>query len=422
MAILTFGINHKTAPVDIRERVAFPERQLPDALQRLARHTDVDEAAILSTCNRTEIYCGLPEANAAPVIDWLCHYHDLRPELVQPYLYTYPDRSAVRHMFRVASGLDSMVLGEPQILGQMKTAYGQARGAGTLGSTLERLFQHTFQVAKQVRTDTAIGSSPVSVAFAAVRLAQQIFGALNGQTAMLVGAGETIELAARHLRENDIGDLIIANRTRSRAQALVHDFGGHAISLADLPEALQRADIVITSTGSTLPILGKGTVERAVKARRRRPIFMVDIAVPRDVEPEVGSLSDVYLYTVDDLAEMIDAGRESRQAAALQAEEIIEQQIARFMGWLKAREATDVIRDYRERAENYKTEVLNRARRRLAAGDDPAQVMEALAHTLTNKLLHDPSVQLREASREGRRELLAAARELFNLDDNSGNS
>lgn len=417
MAILTFGINHKTAPVDIRERVAFPEGRLPDALQGLARDADVQEAAILSTCNRTEVYCGLERTDATPVIDWLCHYHDLRPRALEPYLYTYPDRSAVRHIFRVASGLDSMVLGEPQILGQMKYAYGQARGAGTLGSTLDRLFQYTFRVAKQVRTDTAIGSSPVSVAFAAVRLAQQIFGDLSGQTAMLVGAGETIELVARHLRENQIGELLIANRTRSRAQGLAHDFGGKALSLADLPEALNQADILITSTGSTLPILGKGTVERALKARRRRPIFMVDIAVPRDIEPEVGSLSDIYLYTVDDLSEMIDAGLETREAAALQAEEIIEQEMSHFMGWLQAREAIPAIREYRDRAESYKAEVLHRARRRLRAGDDPEQVMEALAHSLTNKLLHEPSVQMREASREGRRELLEAARELLNLRD-----
>ena len=415
MSLLTFGINHKTAPVEIRERVAFPPGQVTDALRELVGRPAVNEAAILSTCNRTELYCQVEDGLSDPVAEWFGDYHQLSAEQLTPYAYTLPDQTAVRHMLRVASGLDSMVLGEPQILGQMKAAYSTAKQAGTLRSLLDRLFQHTFTVAKQVRTDTAIGSSPVSVAFAAVSLAKQIFADLSGQTALLIGAGETIELAARHLSESGIGRIIIANRTLERAHALATEVNGYAISLEDIPGHLAEADVLISSTGSTLPILGKGSVESALKQRKRRPMFMVDIAVPRDIESEVGSLPDVYLYTVDDLDEVIQENLKSRQDAAHQAEEIIDTQVTHFMGWIRSLDSVDTIRGYREHGEALRNEELQRAQRLLAAGKDPQEVLNQLARGLTNKLLHSPCANLRQAGFEGREDLLQAARELFSL-------
>jgi len=416
MPLFSVGINHKTAPVDIRERVAFAPARLADALRELTAQPGVQEAVITSTCNRTEIYCNLDEnARGAAVSAWLCRYHGLNFDAVAPYLYTHEDTAAVRHLLRVASGLDSMILGEPQILGQIKEAYKIATEAGTVGTLLGRLLQHSFTTAKQVRTDTAIGASPVSVAFAAVSLAKQIFGDLNKHTALLIGAGETIELTARHLRENNIGRVIVANRTLERAHALASEFNGYAIALSELPAHLAEADIVISSTAAELPILGKGSVESALKARKHRPMFMVDIAVPRDIEPEVGELADVYLYTVDDLQEVIQENLQSRQQAAKQAEEIVDVQVASFTGWLQSLSAVSTIRDYRMNAEHTRDEELANARRLLAQGRDPEQVIHLLARSLTNKLIHTPCVQLKQASAEGRDELLRAAHELFNL-------
>jgi glutamyl-tRNA reductase len=322
---------------------------------------------------------------------------------------------AVRHALRVASGLDSLVLGEPQILGQMKDAYTTASSAGTLGNLLDRLFQHTFSVAKQVRTDTAIGASPVSVAFAAVSLARQIFTDFKDHTALLIGAGETIELAARHLHEIGIGRMIIANRTVERARAVAQEFDAYAISLPEIPSHLAEADIVISSTASPLPILGKGSVESALKIRKHKPILMVDIAVPRDIESEVGQLSDVYLYTVDDLQEIIQEGLRSRQEAAAQAEEIIDVQVSHFMNWIRSLGAVDTIRAVRENAEHKRDIELEHALNLIAAGKDPEMVLKQLAHRLTNKLLHEPSAQLKQAAYDGRNELLKAARDLFDL-------
>ncbi|MBI5041336.1 MAG: glutamyl-tRNA reductase [Gammaproteobacteria bacterium] len=415
MPLIALGINHRTAPVDIRERVAFPSERLDEALRALVELPEVQEAAILSTCNRTELYCGLEGEDNSALIGWLCSYHHLRPEDLQPYLYIYPDEAAVRHMFRVAAGLDSMVLGEPQILGQMKTAYQSAVDAGTLTAQLGKLFQHTFTVAKQIRTDTAIGASPVSVAFAAVSLARQIFGDLSKQTALLIGAGETIELAARHLADHKLGRMIVANRTVERAHALAAEFNGYAIALSEMPTHLAEADIVISSTASQLPILGKGTVERALKKRKHRPIFMVDIAVPRDIEAEVAQLDDIYLYTVDDLKEVIQENLKSRQEAATQAEEIIDVQCAHFLGWLRSLDAVSSIRDFRAQADATRDDVLDKARQLLAQGRDAEQVIQFLAHTLTNKLIHTPSANLRQAGYEGRADLIQAARELLGL-------
>ncbi len=417
MAIITLGLNHNTAPISVRERLVFPTERMIDALRKLARLPGIEEAAILSTCNRTEIYCGSREGKNNALIDWIAEEQQLRPADFQPYLYSHCDSATIRHMFRVASGLDSMVLGEPQILGQMKTAYQAASEAGTLGKTLGKLFQHTFTAAKKVRTDTAIGSSPVSVAFAAVRLAKRIFEDLGQQTAILIGAGETIELTARHLAENRIGELIIANRTYDRAHALAQQFNGFAISLAELPMHLARADIVVSSTASQLPILGKGSVETAIKARRHKPVFMVDLAVPRDIEPEVAQLRDVYLYTVDDLRNTVEENLRSRQEAAKQAEEIIDIEVVHFLNWLRAQGATDTIRDFRQQAERLRDDALDKARQSLKAGRPPEEALALLADLLTNKLTHTPSTQLRQAGVYERHDLIAAARELFQLKD-----
>jgi len=415
MALLAFGINHQTAPVAIRERVAFAPESMQSALQNLTDSTPVEEVAILSTCNRTEVYCELDAANSNVVLNWLQEFHRLDHGSLEPYIYRHPDQLAVRHMLRVASGLDSLVLGEPQILGQMKDAYQQASAAGTIGKTLSKLFQHTFSVAKQIRTDTAIGHSPVSVAFAAVALAKQIFGDLSPLTTMLIGAGETIELAARHLNESGMGRMIIANRTVERAQGLASQFDGFAIPLSEMPNHLAEADIIISSTASSLPILGKGSVESALKQRKHKPMFMVDIAVPRDIEPEVDELDDVYLYSVDDLQEIIQENLQSRQDAAHQAEEIIDTQVEHFMGWLRSLDSISTIRDFRDHAEQLRDETVVRALQRIRNGDTPEVVLEELARLLTNKLTHLPSTRMRQASFDGRRDVLDIVRELYNL-------
>jgi glutamyl-tRNA reductase len=318
----------------------------------------------------------------------------------------------------VASGLDSLILGEPQILGQIKDAYQTASQAGTLGGQLDRLFQHTFSVAKQIRTDTAIGASPVSVAFAAVSLAKQIFSQLEKHTALLIGAGETIELAARHLHQNRVGRMIIANRTVENAHALAEEFGAFAITLPEITQHLAEADIVISSTASPLPVLGKGSVESALKKRKHRPMLMVDIAVPRDIEPEVSELKDVYLYTVDDLQGIITEGLRTRQEAALQAEEIIDTAASHFMHWLQSLNAVTTIRAVRENAQQQRDAELERAIRQLHAGKNAEQVMAELANRLTNKLIHTPSVQLKKAGYDNRDDIFDAARELFDLKNN----
>ncbi len=421
MGLLAFGINHKTAPVDIRERVAFAPERMQEALQDLAALPQVDEAVILSTCNRTEIYCNILGNKGTVLEEWLGRFHNIAQQDLRAFVYAHAQERAIRHVLRVASGLDSLILGEPQILGQMKTAFGTAQDAGTIGKLLNRLFQHTFMVAKQVRTDTAIGSSPVSVAFAAVSLARQIFGDLKQSTVLLIGAGETIELAARHLHENGIGRMIVANRTVERAHQLAAEFHGYAIALQDIPEHLPEADIVISSTASPLPILGKGAVESALRRRKRKPIFMVDIAVPRDIEAEVADLEDVYLYTVDDLHEVIEENVRSRREAALQAEDIVETQSAHFMDWLRAQDAVDVIRIFRSQADQMRDEMLDKARAMLAAGQAADHVLEMLATQLTNKLTHKPCVQLRDAATREDRQLLELARSLYGLDDEHTN-
>ena len=415
MPIIILGLNHKTAPIAIRERLTFGADIIAGALRDLLQQTGVNEGLILSTCNRTELYCALDSFGEPSVSHWLGRFHGIRQEEIAPYLYVHTDRDAVCHLLEVASGLDSLVLGEPQILGQVKRAFQVASQAQTVGKLLRRLFQHSFAVAKHVRTDTTIGTSPVSVAFAAIGLARQIFSDLSQQTALLVGAGETIELAGRHLKQHGIGHLIVANRTMERAHSLASQLDGYAIALTEIAAHLPKADIVVSSTASPLPVLGKGTVESALRKRKHRPVLMVDLAVPRDIEPEVEELPDVYLYTVDDLEGVVEENRRSRQEAASQAREIIEFHADEFMGWLRSLDAVALIQSYRHQAERARDEVLERARRLLAHGRSAEAVLDYLAHTLTNKLLHTPSTRLRRAGIEGRPELLQAANELFQL-------
>jgi glutamyl-tRNA reductase len=416
MSIIALGINHKTAPVSIREKVSFSQDRLEEALRDLTTQTSVKEAAILSTCNRTELVCHTetPE-DGAVIIDWFRNYHKLKAEELEPFVYMHPEHQAVQHLLRVACGLDSLILGEPQILGQIKTAYRTAVQAGTMGTLLGKLFQYTFSVAKQIRSDTAIGSSPISVAFAAVSLAKQIFSNFEKHTALLIGAGETIELTARHLHENGIGRVIIANRTVEKAHALAQEFNGFAISLKEIPNHLAEADIVISSTASPLPILGKGAIERAMKIRKHAPMLMVDIAVPRDIEPEAAELEDIYLYTVDDLQEIIEEGLKTRKEAAKQAEEIIDTEVSHFMSWIRSLQAVDSIREFRENAELMRDQELEKAMRMIEKGLPAEEVLQRFARSLTNKLIHTPSAQMKQAGYDGRHEIVDAARVLFEL-------
>lgn len=414
MQLFALGVNHTTATVDLREKLNFSNEELPIALRDLVRHTPSEEAVIVSTCNRTELYCS-PCRDAGPMIDWLGRFHQIPNDSLLDSLYVHSQEFAVNHLLRVASGLDSMVLGEPQILGQLKTAYRAANQAGTVGTMLGRLFQHSFAAAKQVRTDTAIGSSAVSVAFAAVRLAQQIFGKFHARTALLIGAGETIELAARHLHENQLGRMVVANRTLERARGLATEFGGYAITLPEIDAHLAEADIVIASTGSPDPVLRAASVKAAIAQRKHRPMFIVDIAVPRDVEPEAGKLEDVYLYTVDDLNEVIQDNLRGRREAARQAEEIIETQTSHFVHWMRSRDSVDTIRQLRQMTENTKQITLSKAKKMIEAGKSPQEALDYLAHALTNNLLHAPCVELKHAAANGEEEFLASARRLYQL-------
>lgn len=421
MGLLALGINHKTASLELREKVAFNPETLAEALREAVRDAAVPEIAILSTCNRTEFYCNAPGVSAESLLAWLGRYHKVSLTELGQCIYQYEEVEAVRHMMRVAAGLDSMILGEPQILGQMKDAYAQAAQAGTLGAELERLFQTTFSAAKQVRTETAIGANPVSVGFAAVQLARQIFSRLEDSEALLVGAGEMIELVGKHLYEQGVRRITVANRTLSRGLALAEQFGGRAISLEEIPEALVQADIVISSTASPLPIIGKGMAERALKKRRHKPIFMVDIAVPRDIEPEVGQLDDVYLYTVDDLQTVIDENLRSRQEAAREAEKIVEQRSVQFIDRRRELVAVNTLTAYRAQVEQLREQELQKALDTLAKGGKPEEVLQRLSRALVNKLAHEPTIQLKKAAAEGQHDKLGWAAELLgvNPDPNS---
>ena len=415
MKLIALGLNHLTAPVNLREQVAFDAESTGPALQALTREPGVEEAMILSTCNRTELYVSV-EAGAEHVPQaWFSRHHQLTAGKLDEFLYRHDEDAAVRHMFRVATGLDSMVLGEPQILGQVKDAYQQARDAQVLRAPMERLLQHTFAVAKRVRTDTRIGAHTVSVAFTAVRLAEQVFTDLRQACVLLIGAGDTIELAARHLVDKQVRRLIVANRTLENAQELATRYGGYAIALNDLGQHLAEADIVISSTAARQPVVTRAMVEKAVAARRRKPMFMVDIAVPRDIEPAVGELDDVFLYGIDDLRQVIDDNRRSREAAAREADAIIDLQVERYMAWRRALGLRNPAVDLRQHAELYRDEVLDKARAMLARGKSPDEALAFLANTLTNKLLHHPSARLREAALSGDMDLLHAAGRLYGI-------
>jgi glutamyl-tRNA reductase len=419
MGVLTLGLNHTTAPLDVRGRFAFAPNELQSPLRALAERLSrsTPEAALLSTCNRTELYLAA-EAHEArdlvvPATEWLAAQGGVSATALGGYTYTAENRAAARHAFRVAAGLDSMVLGEPQILGQMKQAVREADEAGTLGTTLHQLFQRSFAVAKEVRTSTEIGAHSVSMAAAAVRLASQLFEDLREQRVLFVGAGEMIELVATHFAAREPKAIALANRTLERGEALAARFGGQAMRLADLPERLHGFDIVVSCTASSLPIIGLGAVERALKARRRRPMFMVDLAVPRDIEPEVAKLADVYLYTVDDLSTLVQTAGEKRQAAVEQAEAIIDAGVQSFAHWLDQRASVPLIQALNKQADIWREAELARARKQLARGDDAQAVLDALARGLTQKMLHGAFAELNAADGEQREQVADAVSRLF---------
>lgn len=417
MSLVLIGINHRTAPVEIREKVVFAGEELPEALRELTGAPGVRESLIVSTCNRTELYC-LTDGDPDALVRWLSGWHDLAPHHLDEAqaLYRLQGPAAIRHLFSVACGLDSMVLGEPQILGQLKDAYRAAAEHKATGPYLNRLMQTTFSVAKRVRTNTQIGASAVSVASAAASLARTVFERLEDHTALLVGAGETIALAAKHLHANGLRRMIVANRSLDRAQELASGFNGFAIALDALETHLPEADIVISSTASPTPVISVDAVRAAIRARKRKPMFMVDIAVPRDIDPEVAKLDDVYLFTIDDLNNLVNENLESRRTAAREAQALLDAETAQFEQQLKTLEAGPAIRQLREDAEAVRAQTLDQARRMLAAGKDPQIVLEFLATTLTNRLMHTPSQRLRDAAERGDAPLLEAARTLFTVD------
>jgi glutamyl-tRNA reductase len=413
MQLLALGVNHHTAPLAIREQVAFGPEKLVLALHDLTGSQRASEVAILSTCNRTELYVNTPFPDE--VTQWLADFHQISRHELSPYLYALPREKAAQHAFRVAAGLDSMVLGETQILGQMKQAVQTAKEAGTLGLLLHKLFQRTFSVAKEVRSSTEIGANSVSMAAAAVRLAERIFPSVKDQACLFIGAGEMIELCMTHFAAQHPRRMTVANRTAERARPLAERFNAGVIPLSGLPDELPSYDIVITSTASPLPILGKGMLERAIKQRRHRPIFIVDLAVPRDVEAEVAEMDDVFLYTVDDLGQVVREGMDTRVAQVAQAEAIIEASVENFVHWMEGRELVPVIRSLRDSAERYRRHELEKAEKALARGDDPRLVLEALSNSLTNKLLHAPTHALNHASSDERDQCARYISQLYGL-------
>ena len=413
MSLFTLGLNYQTAPLDVRERIAFTPDALGHALRDVLARPKVKEAAILSTCNRTEVYIRADEPT--PVARWLEEFHRVPQDSLSPYLYTLPRERAVAHAFRVASGLDSMVLGEPQILGQMKQAVRQAESAGTLGLVLNRLFQRSFAVAKDVRTHTDIGSASISMAAAAVKLAERIFPSIAREHVLLIGSGEMIELAAAHFAARGPKSITIANRTIERGRQLADRFGADAITLTELPERLPEFGVIVTCTASTLPILGKGLLERVVKARRHAPIFIVDLAVPRDVEPEAADLDDVFLYSVDDLSNIVKDNLQIRKESVLQAEAMIAVQAEGFVRWLEGRTVVPTITALQGHLDALRGAELERARKMLAGGSPPAEVLELLARGLTNKFLHAPTQALNKAGLAERAELVAMFEKIYQL-------
>ena len=414
MSVWALGLNHNTAPLDLRGRFVFSMDQMEPTLrglrQSLARQP---EATILSTCNRTEIYCAGDQLELDTTLEWLAQSGGVSPALLRSHAYTLEGDRAARHVFRVASGLDSMVLGEPQILGQMKDAVRAAEGAGAMGSTLHQLFQRSFAVAKEVRSSTEIGAHSISMAAAAVRLASQLFEDLAKIKILFVGAGEMIDLAATHFAAKNPALMVVANRTMERGESLARKFGAQTMPLADLPTRLHEFDAVISCTASVLPIIGLGAVERAVKQRKRRPIFMIDLAVPRDIEPEVKALPDIYLYTVDDLAQVVQTGKDSRQAAVAEAEVIIDAGVQNFMRWLSQRGTVPLIQQLNAQAEEWRTLEINRAKKLLAKGEPIDSVLEALARGLSQKMLHGTLAELHTGNADHREATAQTVSKLF---------
>ena len=415
VSVLALGLNHVSAPVSVRERVSLPEDLVRPALTALRQAFGgaVKEAAILSTCNRTELYCAAEPHVAERLPSWLAEFNQIEAGALEPHMYLHGRDEAVRHAFRVASGLDSMVLGEPQILGQMKDAVRAAEEAGALGTLLHQLFQRTFSVAKEVRSTTAIGAQSVSMAAAAVRLAERVFGDLAQCKVLFIGAGEMIELCATHFAARQPASIVVANRTLERAENLANRFSAGTMRLADLPDRLAQFDVVVSCTASTLPLLGLGMVERATRQRKRKPMVMVDLAVPRDIEPEVAQLDDIYLYSVDDLGAVVQSGTDARRAAVVQAEAIIDARVRNFMHWMQVRANVPVIRDLQTTAQSIQTLELERARRLLAKGESPEAVLEQLAHGLTQKYLHGTMTALNQSDATERQELLHWLPKLF---------
>jgi glutamyl-tRNA reductase len=442
MALFLVGINHNTADIDLREKIAFPPEIVGEALHDVVGLAEVNEAVIVSTCNRTELYLDFndesePASGSAKneptenrklvdrrqfVMDWMAKYRNLSNETLANSSYFYGDEEVVRHLMKVSCGLDSMVLGEPQILGQIKSAFAVSKDLNVVGASLGRAFDNAFTIAKQVRTDTAIGENPVSVAFAAVTLAERIFSRVGSLKVLLIGAGRTVELVARHLLDRGVQEIVVANRTLDNAIELASRIKGHGCLLSDIPEQLVNADIVVSSTNSQLPLLGKGTVERALKSRKHRPMLLIDLAVPRDIEPEVGQVADAYLYTVDDISDVIEDGQKSRAEAAAQAESIIERGIEEYREHLRSLNAVSTLKAFRTKADTIRANELERALKDLEKGEKPEDVLNSLARSITNKLIHSPSVQMKKASAEGNNDLVKLTQRLFELDDDSEQS
>ncbi|HEX4870727.1 MAG TPA: glutamyl-tRNA reductase [Nevskiaceae bacterium] len=417
MALITLGLSHHSAPVEARSRLAFADAELPAALARLRGLPGVAEAAILSTCNRTELTVVAEPEEERRLIEWWQRETAAPLPMLESFVYTHRDQASVLHSLRVASGLDSLVLGEPQILGQMKQSYALAQAQGALGPVLQRLYQHAFSVAKLVRSNTQVGANPVSVAYAAVQMARRIFSDFRQTTALLVGAGETIALIARHLRGQGVGRIVVVNRSLDRAERLAREVHGYAAPLADLPAYLGDADLVVSSTAARELIIEREMMQRAVKSRRRKPVFMIDLAVPRDIDPRIAGLEDVYLYTVDDLKAVVADNLKAREQAARQAEVLVGEYAQEFSRWLESRDAGAVIQRLRAQARVHRDEVLAKARRKLANGESVDEVLGFLADTLSNKLLHAPSQKLRQAGSVEQALLVHAAQQLFDLPD-----
>jgi len=417
MPLFTIGISHHTAPIEIREKVAIARSEYSDRAGELCALAGVEEVVILSTCNRTEIYCLSTESGKQGLVDWVHMANDIPSGELDSHFYHHEGEEAARHLVRVASGLDSLVLGETQILGQLKDAWQQAHDAGSLGKVLDRLFQHTFNAAKTIRTNSGISDHTVSVAYTAVVLARQIFGNLNSQTVVLVGAGEMVQLCGRYLRDHGIAKLLIVNRSREKAEELAVEMGASAMTLDRLGEALPKADILISSTASPEPVIRKADIKAALRKRRHRPMFLVDIAVPRDIDPEISKLRDVYLYTIDDLQQVVDENMQQRSAAAESATADVDESVTAFMRWLSGIRAARTLKKIRDQSHEFEKDLTERALRRLEAGQDASDVLVQLASTLTNKILHLPSKRLREAAESQDYDTLKAADRIFRKED-----